>query len=200
MCGKAVHEWCKSCAEADKANFSLFKTPVDRLRRPCGRRLRAALRLTRRNVRVRSRLPFLQQTPTFCDRSSLRTRHRRPSLSDRGHAGRQPMAGAASTSGRNVDIADALLRHHAGRGGRPADAMAGPGSLPSDVPGGHVGRIGIGATIRLPVPPPCVTIECSARSGPVAQLGARMNGIHEVTGSTPVWSTNPSFSVLISRK
>src|SRR5581483_8217863 len=26
--------------------------------------------------------------------------------------------------------------------------------------------------------------------GPVAQLGARMNGIHEVTGSTPVWSTN----------
>src|SRR5512145_1423369 len=27
-------------------------------------------------------------------------------------------------------------------------------------------------------------------SGPVAQLGARMNGIHEVTGSTPVWSTN----------
>ena len=27
-------------------------------------------------------------------------------------------------------------------------------------------------------------------SGPVAQLGARMNGIHEVTGSIPVWSTN----------
>ena len=25
--------------------------------------------------------------------------------------------------------------------------------------------------------------------GPVAQLGARVNGIHEVTGSTPVWST-----------
>jgi hypothetical protein len=25
--------------------------------------------------------------------------------------------------------------------------------------------------------------------GPVAQLGARMNGIHEVTGSIPVWST-----------
>ena len=23
----------------------------------------------------------------------------------------------------------------------------------------------------------------------VAQLGARVNGIHEVTGSTPVWST-----------
>ena len=30
-------------------------------------------------------------------------------------------------------------------------------------------------------------------SGPVAQLGARMNGIHEVTGSTPVWSTNSFF-------
>ena len=27
------------------------------------------------------------------------------------------------------------------------------------------------------------------QSGPVAQLGARMNGIHEVTGSIPVWST-----------
>ena len=27
------------------------------------------------------------------------------------------------------------------------------------------------------------------RRGPVAQLGARMNGIHEVTGSIPVWST-----------
>ena len=26
--------------------------------------------------------------------------------------------------------------------------------------------------------------------GPVAQLGARMNGIHEVTGSIPVRSTN----------
>ena len=36
--------------------------------------------------------------------------------------------------------------------------------------------------------------------GPVAQLGARMNGIHEVTGSIPVWSTKLSFSVLISRK
>jgi len=24
----------------------------------------------------------------------------------------------------------------------------------------------------------------------VAQMGARVNGIHEVTGSIPVWSTN----------
>ena len=29
--------------------------------------------------------------------------------------------------------------------------------------------------------------------GPVAQLGARVNGIHEVTGSIPVWSTIPSL-------
>ena len=26
--------------------------------------------------------------------------------------------------------------------------------------------------------------------GPVAQLGARVNGIHEVAGSIPAWSTN----------
>ena len=36
--------------------------------------------------------------------------------------------------------------------------------------------------------------------GPVAQLGARLNGIQEVTGSIPVRSTKPSFPVLISRK
>jgi hypothetical protein len=40
----------------------------------------------------------------------------------------------------------------------------------------------------------------SLQRGPVAQLGARMNGIHEVTGSTPVWSTILSFPVSISRK
>jgi hypothetical protein len=33
-------------------------------------------------------------------------------------------------------------------------------------------------------------------SGPVAQLGARMNGIHEVTGSTPVRSTIPNSLIL----
>ena len=32
-------------------------------------------------------------------------------------------------------------------------------------------------------------VEC----GPVAQLGARLNGIQEVTGSIPVRSTKPSF-------
>ena len=30
------------------------------------------------------------------------------------------------------------------------------------------------------------------RVGPVAQLGARLNGIQEVTGSIPVRSTNPN--------
>jgi ABC-type transport system involved in Fe-S cluster assembly fused permease/ATPase subunit len=38
------------------------------------------------------------------------------------------------------------------------------------------------------------------QSGPVAQLGARLNGIQEVTGSTPVRSTKSSFPVSISRK
>jgi hypothetical protein len=38
------------------------------------------------------------------------------------------------------------------------------------------------------------------QSGPVAQLGARLNGIQEVTGSIPVRSTNLSFPVSISRK
>ena len=33
----------------------------------------------------------------------------------------------------------------------------------------------------------------SSQYGPVAQLGARMNGIHEVTGSIPVWSTTLNF-------
>ncbi len=32
--------------------------------------------------------------------------------------------------------------------------------------------------------------------GPVAQLGARVNGIHEVTGSIPVWSTIPFASAM----
>ncbi len=31
--------------------------------------------------------------------------------------------------------------------------------------------------------------------GPVAQLGARVNGIHEVTGSNPVWSTSSPRAV-----
>src|SRR5207237_139586 len=35
--------------------------------------------------------------------------------------------------------------------------------------------------------------EKSGKSGPVAQMGARVNGIHEVTGSIPVWSTNLVF-------
>jgi hypothetical protein len=36
----------------------------------------------------------------------------------------------------------------------------------------------------------------SAIWGPVAQLGARVNGIHEVTGSIPVWSTISKLLIL----
>ena len=47
------------------------------------------------------------------------------------------------------------------------------------------------AAVSLTVLERCVTIkgQLLTESGPVAQLGARMNGIHEVTGSIPVWST-----------
>ena len=38
----------------------------------------------------------------------------------------------------------------------------------------------------------------SGKCGPVAQLGARMNGIHEVTGSTPVWSTILRWSIPVT--
>ena len=38
------------------------------------------------------------------------------------------------------------------------------------------------------------------KNGPVAQLGARLNGIQEVTGSIPVRSTNLSFPSSIVRK
>ena len=37
----------------------------------------------------------------------------------------------------------------------------------------------------------------SPPNGPVAQMRARVNGIHEVTGSIQVWSTRPSFPVSI---
>jgi hypothetical protein len=45
-----------------------------------------------------------------------------------------------------------------------------------------------------------VELRIRTLSGPVAQLGARMNGIHEVTGSIPVWSTILSFPPSIVRK
>ncbi len=35
-------------------------------------------------------------------------------------------------------------------------------------------------------------------SGPVAQLGARLNGIQEVTGSIPVRSTNSKLSIPVT--
>src|SRR5262245_19374379 len=37
-------------------------------------------------------------------------------------------------------------------------------------------------------------VRSSPTDGPVAQLGARLNGIQEVTGSIPVRSTIPPFS------
>src|SRR5262249_58788653 len=67
----------------------------------------------------------------------------------------------------------------------------GAGSPPS-LAGEAIPAVGRGP-VRLTLAPPRVTIEVRSalrpNSGPVAQLGARMNGIHEVTGSTPVWST-----------
>jgi hypothetical protein len=43
-------------------------------------------------------------------------------------------------------------------------------------------------------------VRSSRTDGPVAQLGARLNGIQEVTGSIPVRSTTPSPAGRISRK
>ena len=62
-----------------------------------------------------------------------------------------------------------------------------------------------GRVARQRTSPPALSemtnrIESNVR-GPVAQLGARMNGIHEVTGSIPVWSTSfltPRFGELVS--
>ena len=41
-----------------------------------------------------------------------------------------------------------------------------------------------------PTSPPAEAASTAHQSGPVAQLGARLNGIQEVTGSIPVRSTN----------
>ena len=46
--------------------------------------------------------------------------------------------------------------------------------------------VAVALTARLPL----VTVEADLPCGAVAQLGARLNGIQEVTGSTPVSSTN----------
>lgn len=49
--------------------------------------------------------------------------------------------------------------------------------------------------LQLPGHRACVNMKGPAKHGPVAQMGARVNGIHEVTGSIPVWSTSfTSFS------
>jgi hypothetical protein len=54
-------------------------------------------------------------------------------------------------------------------------------------------RAGAGLVILTRQGRPPYTLEFQRLThGPVAQLGARMNGIHEVTGSIPVRSTNLS--------
>jgi hypothetical protein len=53
--------------------------------------------------------------------------------------------------------------------------------------------------MRLPLAAALNGIMVCPSDGPVAQLGARMNGIHEVTGSIPVWSTNFPVDSLSSR-
>src|SRR4030095_12121802 len=62
-CGKAVHESCKTCGEADSRFFSSRESSNDRRGGACGRGLRAALRLTPRNVLVRSPLRSCHTTP-----------------------------------------------------------------------------------------------------------------------------------------
>ena len=44
--------------------------------------------------------------------------------------------------------------------------------------------------LRVPEAVRYHNVFCPSRHGPVAQLGARLNGIQEVTGSIPVRSTN----------
>ena len=52
--------------------------------------------------------------------------------------------------------------------------------------GAPAGLRTLAAVLRLCIP--------RVVNGPVAQLGARLNGIQEVTGSNPVRSTNSFFS------
>ena len=48
---------------------------------------------------------------------------------------------------------------------------------------------GVGSNVSGPMLRLRVRSTYHTRRGPVAQLGARLNGIQEVTGSIPVWST-----------
>jgi len=50
--------------------------------------------------------------------------------------------------------------------------------------------------VEHPTLKPVLELKFVSPCGPVAQLGARMNGIHEVTGSIPVWSTNSKLLIL----
>ena len=70
----------------------------------------------------------------------------------------------------------------------------------TSVPGSELDHSEVFRVFDLTVPVAVQSDVRPASNGPVAQLGARLNGIQEVTGSTPVRSTKPSFLVLISRK
>ena len=60
-------------------------------------------------------------------------------------------------------------------------------SVPSQLANRPIANISATNTAGLPGPG-------ETRSGAVAQLGERVNGIHEVRGSIPLSSTRPSFS------
>ena len=53
--------------------------------------------------------------------------------------------------------------------------------------------------LRVPEAVRYHNVFCPSRHGPVAQLGARLNGIQEVTGSIPVRSTNLSNILGLSK-
>ncbi len=86
---------------------------------------------------------------------------------------------------RNSRVSPSVARQFTGRYTRPSpsDAAADTARLSSR---------GANAVRRTDGVRRCsrVTIDVfGSPSGPVAQLGARMNGIHEVRGSNPLWST-----------
>ena len=105
--------------------------------------------------------------------------------------GRTATAGASSRSGRRRRTPPGLREIHPSQSaGRRQTEADGPGAAQSD----H--EIGFREVSMFASPAALTdrrtpgTIEGpSSQRGPVAQLGARMNGIHEVTGSIPVWST-----------
>jgi hypothetical protein len=115
-------------------------------------------------------------------RTSLRTIDRWSRLPHRGGSRRcRSLARVYRARARRAHGAHAVLREHPRRGGASAERLA--DACPR--PRGSVVDLSL-----LSFAPDSDTIgDRTPPSGPVAQLGARMNGIHEVTGSIPVWST-----------